>query len=93
MKSSVMWKQNPAMITRTIDGLAVIMDPQEGKVLSLNLVGTLIWEMANGNNTQEEILAAVCNEFDVCRELASSDLTEFVETLAGKSLILVEESK
>lgn len=91
MKNSVIWKQNPAIITRKIDRLAVIMDPQEGKVLSLNPVGTLIWDMADGNNTEEEILAAVCSEFDVRRETASTDLVEFVETLSGKSLLLVEE--
>jgi hypothetical protein len=79
------------MITRTIDGLAVIMDPREGKVLSLNPVGTLIWDLADGNNTQEQILAAVCSEFDVRREPAASDLEEFVETLAGKNLFLAEE--
>lgn len=90
MKSSVIWKQSPSMITRTIDGLAVIMDPQEGKVLSLNSVGTLIWEMADGSNTTEQIVAAVCGEFDVQKELAASDLEEFVEILAGKKLLLVE---
>jgi len=91
MTNSAIWAQNPAVITRTIDGLAVIMDPREGKVLSLNPVGTLIWEMADGKNSREEILAAVCSEFDVSSELASSDLAEFVETLAGKNLLLAEE--
>lgn len=91
MKNSAIWKQNPAMITRTIDGLAVIMDPQEGRVLSLNPVGTLIWDMADGSNAQEDILTAVCSEFDVSRDEASPDLVEFVEKLAGKNLLLVEE--
>lgn len=90
MNNSAVWKQNPDMVTRTIDGLAVIMDPHEGKILSLNPVGTLVWEMANGIHTQDDILKAICSEFDVCREVASCDLVEFAETLLGKGLLLEE---
>lgn len=89
--TSALWKQNPAIITRTIDGLAVIMDPQEGMVLSLNPVGTLIWEMADGNYTQDDIVAAVCSEFDVRRDAASADLMEFAAVLLEKRLLIAEE--
>jgi hypothetical protein len=79
------------MITRTIDGQAVIMDPLEGKLLTLNEVGTFIWEMADGNFTQEDMLTSLCREFEVSREAASSDLDEFTATLREKSLLLLEE--
>lgn len=88
MKSSVAWKQNPEMITRTIDGQAVILAPQEGLVLTLNEVGTLIWEMAEGSSTQEDILAAICREFEVGSEQAMSDIEEFAATLEKKGLLL-----
>ena len=91
MNSFTVLKQNPEMITRTIDGYAVIMDPQEGKILTLNEVGTRIWELAEVHSTKEDIVAAICREFQIDREQAAADMEEFSQTLLHKRLLLLEE--
>lgn len=91
MNSSIVLKQNPEMITRTIDGYAVIMDPQEGKVLTLNEVGTLVWELAESSSTKEDILIQICREFEVGREEALADMEEFTKTLIEKRLLILED--
>jgi len=80
-------RQNSKVITRTIDGEAVIMHPVHGKVLSLNEVGSFIWELADGCRNREQVLDAVCSEFDVDREQAGGDLDEFLDTLREKDLL------
>lgn len=91
MNSSAAFQQNPDTLTRTIDGLAVIMDPENGKVLSLNEVGTFIWEMAQHSCSKEEILNAVCSRFEVRREKAAVDLEEFILILRQKELLATIE--
>ena len=91
MNSSAAFQQNPDTLTRTIDGLDVIMDSKNGKVLSLNEVGTFIWEMAQLSCSKEEILNAVCSQFEVTREKAADDLEEFILVLRKKELLAIDE--
>lgn len=87
MTNSEILRSNPRMITRTIDGEAVIMDPQKGKVLALNRVGTFIWEKSDGQHTREDILEAICREFEVDKAVAAADLDEFITILQSKNLL------
>ena len=80
--------RNSAMITRVIDGEAVIMDPQKGKVLALNEVGSFIWELLDGIRDKEDILDEICREFEIGREEAASDLDDFLAVLKSKDLLV-----
>ncbi|WP_418792219.1 PqqD family protein [Phosphitispora sp. TUW77] len=79
--------RNTAMITRVIDGEAVIMDPQNGKVMALNEVGSLIWELLDGTHNKKAILDEIIREFDVDREQAAVDLEDFLVVLRSKDLL------
>lgn len=81
-------KQNPDLVTKIIDGRAAIMDPEMCKVLSLNEVGTFIWEMVDGSNDKEVILEGICKEFNVSKGQALFDMEEFMAVLVGKKLLL-----
>lgn len=82
--------QNPNLVTRDIDGEVVIMIPAKGKVLALNEVGSFIWNRINGSNSIEDILNAVCHEFDVNREQAAVDVDDFITLLYDKNLLVKE---
>ncbi len=79
--------RNPELVTRQIDGEVVIMIPGQGKILALNEVGSFIWDMIDGTNSKESILAALCGEFEVSPEEAAVDIEEFTTVLAEKGLI------
>ncbi len=80
--------RNSTMITRVIDGEAVIMDPQQGKVLALNEVGSFIWELLDSPHSQGDLLDKICREFNVGREEAAADLEEFLAVLKSKDLVV-----
>lgn len=80
--------RNSTMITRVIDGEAVIMDPQQGKVLALNEVGSFIWELLDSPHSQGDLLDKICREFNVGREEAAADLEEFIAVLRSKDLVV-----
>ncbi len=65
-------------------GNELIIVPLKGSVsdmnelFTLNEVGSFIWEQINGNNTENEIVKAVCEEFDVDDNIARKDVSDFL---------------
>lgn len=46
----------------------------KGDVIKLNTTASVIWEMCDGTNTVEEMVDYFCNEYEVNREAAESDV-------------------
>lgn len=67
----------------------VVLDIRHGEMFNLNLVGSRILELLKSGASEPQIAEVVSREFDVSRDLAESDLQEFIEAL--KKCRLVEE--
>jgi hypothetical protein len=74
---------------RVIDNEAMVVAPRSNKLYVFNLVGSRIWEMANGEIGLGEVARAICEEFDVIYEQAIKDTVEFAEELSHKGLLEV----
>ncbi|MDT8440978.1 MAG: pyrroloquinoline quinone biosynthesis peptide chaperone PqqD [Desulfuromonadales bacterium] len=57
---------------------------QSGMMHQLNLVGGMIWERCDGQQTIEQIVAELATEFDVAPAELRADVEAFVADLAGK---------
>jgi len=77
--------KNRDIASRTIGGKAVLVDPQSGKMLTLNPVGTHIWD-ALGDSSVGEIAAAIEKDFDVSYDDALRDAVAFLDTLLERGL-------
>lgn len=53
----------------------------------LSEVGGLIWRLSSGRRSVAEIVAHVCNDFEVDEETATRDALEFLDELAAKSFV------
>jgi Coenzyme PQQ synthesis protein D (PqqD) len=84
--------QNPRAAWRVYDGKAVIVSPEDSMLHTLNPVGTLIWEAADGCTTLQSIVGRVCDAFDVDRATAARDAAAFVEQLSRRGLLTVLEA-
>ena len=82
-------EQNPRAAWRVYDGEAVIVSPEDSTLHTLNPVGTLIWEAADGRTALEAIIGRVCETFEVDRATAARDATIFVEQLSRRGLLTV----
>ena len=49
------------------------------EIFTLNEVGSFIWDLIDGENSEEEIAIAITNEFDIDEATANNDLKEFVD--------------
>jgi coenzyme PQQ synthesis protein D (PqqD) len=77
---------------RVYDGEAVILWPDDSTLNTLNPVGTLIWEAADGQRPLSAIVARICEEFDVDPERAEQDAMAFIAKLRARGLLTVSET-
>lgn len=77
----------PSVVSRMLEGEAVLVDPAHGKVRVLNGVGARIWELADGQHSIREIARLVAQEYAVELSQAESDALAFCHDLAGRGLL------
>lgn len=79
-------------VTRDIGGETIIVPIRDhvgdlDSIYSLNEVGTLIWQLIDGQKTVNRIVDEICMAFDVSPEEARKDTLEFVRSLEEAGLI------
>jgi hypothetical protein len=74
--------------THNQDG-AIVLDVRQGQMFNLNLVGSRILELLKSGSYESVIVDEISREFDVSRDLAETDVREFLQNL--KKSHLVEE--
>lgn len=75
-------------------GTESILVPIKNNVGSLDYIYTLsevaarIWALLDGTHSLDEVIIAICEEYDVTREQAAADVAELVSDLENVSLVL-----
>jgi hypothetical protein len=82
-------EQNPKAAWRVYDGEAVIVSPEDSTLHTLNAVGTVIWEAADGRTAMDAIVGRVCDAFEVDPATAARDTAAFVDSLRQRGLLTV----
>jgi hypothetical protein len=77
----------PNVAWRVLDGAAVLVAPSSPAIQTLNEVGTLLWQLADGRPIAD-LVDAVVNEFEVERTQASADVERFVDDLVARGLLV-----
>lgn len=84
--------RNTSVLWRELDGEAILLDPKEGCSYNLNPVGTLIWKLLDGQHTTGDIIAAVCEAYEVEPEQAGQDVELLLNDLRANKLIDLSSS-
>lgn len=94
MNLNEIYKRKSQFATRIV-GTELILVPVKKNIadmeelFTLNEVGSFIWTNINGENTIEDIVIKISEEFDVEESIANADLEEFLiklSTLMEKDL-------
>jgi hypothetical protein len=72
--------------THNQDG-AILLDVREGQMFNVNFVGSRILELLKNGSTESVITDQISREFGVGRELAESDVRQFIEALKKCHLV------
>lgn len=78
--------------SRIIEGEAIIVKIKTGENYSLNHVGALVWQMADGTHTLADIVTAIVDRYDITVDQAQADLSELVSELEREQLVEVGEA-
>lgn len=82
-----MLRRNNTILWRELDGEAVLLDPNAGCSYNLNQVGTLIWKMLDGTHTSDEIVSAICEQYEVELGQALQDLEHLLADMRANNLV------
>jgi len=70
----------------------IVMSTRDSTLFSLDDVGRVIWQAADGRTPLEEIVKEkVCAEFEVTPEEALKDAESFVQELAGHGILILSD--
>ena len=83
-------QQNPAVASQMMEGEAVLVHPQQGKVKVLNAVGARIWSLLDGQRSAGDIANAVSDLYSIPRDRAAQDTLSFLESLLTREFIFVD---
>jgi pyrroloquinoline quinone biosynthesis protein D len=71
-----------------VDDSGTVILLLSGMMHQLNLVGGLIWQQCDGQQTLSEIAAGLAREFSVEAEEVEADVTAFVADLAERGWLI-----
>ena len=77
----------PVVVSRLVDGEAVLVHPQQAKIRVLNGVGARVWELMDGRRSLGDISQVIVAEFDIELPCAQSDVLAFCANLVQAGVL------
>jgi methyltransferase-like protein len=78
---------NQDFCVRQVGEEMVFLAEAGDQYISLNAVGSFIWQQMDGVHSLQDILDILCDEYEVPEEEALVDLETFVDQLQGQGLL------
>jgi hypothetical protein len=66
---------------------AIVLDIRQGQMFNLNVVGSRILKLLETGATESAIVDEISQKFEVTRDVAQSDVREFIESLKQQHLL------
>ena len=78
-------------LSATLDGEAVLLQPEAGMYYGMNDVATVLWERLEEPATVADLRAELRSEFDIEAAVADRDLRAFLSDLEAADLVEISE--
>lgn len=75
------------LVAANMDGELVMMSIERGEYFGIDGVGPRIWELLADPTTIEQLVAAICAEYDIDETTCQADIIVFVEQLLSNELV------
>ena len=77
------------VVSRDLEGEAVILNLETGTYFGLNEVGTRIWSLIQENGSLQNVFEVIKREYEVSPEVLESDLLGIIDQLRSRGLVSV----
>ena len=81
---------NEDVVFQELEGEAVLLNPKTGIYFGLDPVGTRIWNFLQGDALLSNVVAALCDEFDVAEARCAEDVLHLVAEMEKNSLVTID---
>jgi hypothetical protein len=78
---------NENVVSRDLEGEAVILNLESGVYFGLNGVGTRIWALIQEYGSLRKVFEAMQQEYEVAPQVLESDLLQLIEQLQARGLV------
>ncbi len=79
----------PEVLSRVLDGEAVLLHLGSGTYFGMNEVATRAWELIVSGTTFSALVTSLQSEFEVERDELERDMRGFLSSLIEKNLVMV----
>jgi len=81
-------RRSPEVVFEVLDGRAVLVDPSGSELITLNPVGTLVWEALDEERNLDQVVDHLLPQFvGVERPELHADVSGFLRELEGLGLL------
>lgn len=86
MTLSELYEKKSQFAARTVGAEKVLVPLKQSiahmnTMYTLNEVGAYIWDSIHAQSTEEELISAIVDEFDIDRETSRHDVLQFIENM------------
>ena len=83
-------RRSPQVIHEVVDGRAMLVTPDGAELLSLNVVGTMVWELIDDcDGDPGRVAERLISQFEgVSRDQLEADVREFLDELREQGLVV-----
>lgn len=82
------YRISEAVVSRELDGEAIILNLDSGIYFGLDPVGTRIWQLMSSPGRVSDVLRVLLAEYDVSEEVLRADLGQLITKLIEKGLVV-----
>ena len=93
MSIEKIWKTNPEVAFREIEGEILLIHPESNELFVINETGKKIWELLQKGESESAIISQLSEAYYVSEAEIAKDLTIFLEALLRKKFVASEEEK
>jgi len=77
----------PRVLTQEATDTLLLLDVEGGMYFSLDNVGRRVWALCDGSRSIEEIVDAICEEYDAPRAVIDADVRDLIGQLETERLL------
>lgn len=90
--SSALWRKNPVLAWREIDGETVIVSPNDNTMHELNDTGSFLWRNIDGQRNATELAKLLVANYEVTAEVALADTQSLLQEMSSRKLVVPAHS-
>ena len=80
--------RNPDVVSDVVEGKAVLVDPAGRELITLNAVGTLVWDALDGTRDPDEVCRVVADRYrSTPAAQVHADVRVFLDELSALGLL------